>query len=375
MELTLDRSVLQEALAKTQGIIEKRTTSQVLSNVLIESSGDGQVTFTCTDYDVMWSGSLPAEVVEPGTVATCGKQMFEVVRTFAAGRVVLVTEDTTLKLRCGASEASFTTVETEDFPRLVLDRELDSFTMPKQLLREMIERCQFSISNDEARPALNGALFRVTKAADAGGLHLLMVTTDGHRLSKVERDLPGIGYGQTPAEAILHRKGIQELKKVLEGPEEEVEVAFDGGRDVLFSNDGGTLKVRQVDARYPNYEKVIPTSSDHRVGLPRDTVLQALRLCSSISAPKSSLTQFHFESGRLTITGSNPDLGAARQEIAVDFDGASTVIGFNYRYLMDILNAVPEDEPLMEFSDAGSQTLFRTGSDPGALYVVMPMRV
>ena len=333
----------------------------------------------------MWSGSLPAEIVEPGTVATCGKQMFEVVRTFADGRVVLVTEDTTLKLRCGASEASFTTVETEDFPRLVIERELDSFKMPKQLLKEMIERCQFSISNDEARPALNGALFRVTKATDAGGLHLLMVTTDGHRLSKVERDLPGVGYGQTPAEAILHRKGIQELKKVLEGPEEEgmrragrarrAEVAFDGGRDVLFSNDGGTLKVRQVDARYPNYEKVIPTSSDHRVGLPRDTVLQALRLCSSISAPKSSLTQFHFESGRLTITGSNPDLGAARQEIPVDFDGASTVIGFNFRYLMDILNAVPEDEPLMEFSDAGSQTLFRTDSDPGALYVVMPMRV
>ena len=107
MELTLDRAVLQDALAKTQGIIEKRTTSQVLSNVLIESSGDGQVSITCTDYDVMWSGTMPAEIVEPGTVATCGKQMFEVVRTFADGRVVMLTEDTTLKLRCGASEARY----------------------------------------------------------------------------------------------------------------------------------------------------------------------------------------------------------------------------------------------------------------------------
>jgi len=375
MEFTVDRSVFQEALAKTQGIIDRRTTSQVLSNVLIEASDDGFVCITCTDYDVMWSGKIPAEVTTSGSSATNGKQLYEAVRNFVDGRVVVRREDGWIRLVSGASQANFSVFPHEEFPRLSENADLETFTIPKQELKEMVELTQFSISNDEARPALNGAYFKVSKSADASGLHLAIVTTDGHRLSKVERDIPDISYSQTPADGIIHKKGITELRRTLDGADDKVEVGFVGNKEIIFKNDGGTLKVRQVDAKYPNYEKVIPTTCENKVSIPRDSFLHGLRLSSSITGTKTSLVKLSFESGRLVIVGTNPDLGEGKAETEIDFSGSAITIGFNSRYLLDIANVVREEQFLMEFTDSGSQALIRSPNDVGALYVVMPMRV
>ncbi len=375
MELTVDRSVFLESLSKTQGIIDRRTTSQVLSNVLIEAVADGQLTITCTDYDVMWSGTIPAEVSHAGTVATNGKQLYEAVRNFVDGRITITQEEPWLRLNCGASQAEFSIFPHEEFPRLQSDDDLETFTVSKSALREMLELTQFSISNDEARPALNGALFRVQKAADATGLNLTIVTTDGHRLSKVERRLEGISYGQTPSEGIIHKKGVQELRRTLDGTDDVVEVGFIGNKEVMFRNDGGTLKVRQVDAKYPNYEKVIPTGSDHRVSIPRAPFLQGLRLTSSITGSKTSLVKLNFSEGRVQVVGTNPDLGEGKAEAPIEFQGEEVTIGFNSRYLMDITSVLKDDAIVMEFSDPGSQALVRNPGDSGVLFVVMPMRV
>lgn len=375
MEFTVDRSVLLDTLAKTQGIIDKRTTTQVLSNVLMEVTEDGNVTVTCTDYDVMWSGAMAAEVTSPGIMATNGKQLFEAVRNFHDGRVVFATEGTEVKLVCGASQARFGTADTADFPRLAVDDAIETFALPKATLRALIEQTHFSISHDEARPALNGALFKVAALSSGEGVHLTLVTTDGHRLSKVERDLEGVSYSRLPSEGIIHRKGIGELRRTMDGSDETVELAFVDNREILFRNDAGTLKVRQVDARYPNFEKVIPSSSEFRVTIPREPFVQALRLTSSIAAGKTSLVKLNFQDGRVTIVGSNPDLGEGRAEIPVDYHGNDAAIGFNYRYLLDIAGVIDDDALVMEFTDAGSQVIVRSPSDDGVLYVVMPMRV
>jgi len=375
MEFTVDRSILLNALAKTQGIIDRKTTAQVLSNILLEATDDGQINITCTDYDVMWSGSIVAEVVEAGAVATNGKQFYETIRNFQDGRVVIQTIDSRIKLVCGASEATFTTFPEEDFPRLSEETDVETFKVPKDMLREMIDSCQFSLSNDEARPALNGAYFKVSKSSDATGIHLTMVTTDGHRLSKVERDLQGVGYAQTPADGIIHKKGIQELRRTIGGEDEEIEIGFVDNREVLLRNDGGTLKVRQIDARYPNYEKVIPTTTQNAANVSKEALMGALRLSSSIAAPKTSLVKMHFEEGKLIVIGTNPDLGEGKAEIALDYAGPDITVGFNFRYLMDIASNLKDETLSVEFTDSGSQALFRNPSDKGLIYVVMPMRV
>jgi len=375
MEFTVDRSILQNALAKTQGIIDRKTTAQVLSNILLEATDDGQINITCTDYDVMWSGTIAAEVVEAGAVATNGKQFYETIRNFQDGRVVIRTVDSRIKLICGASEATFTTFPEEDFPRLSEETDVETFKIPKNVFREMIDSCQFSLSNDEARPALNGAYFRVSKSSDATGLHLTMVTTDGHRLSKVERDLQGVGYAQAPADGIIHKKGIQELRRTIGGEDEEIEIGFVDNREILLRNDGGTLKVRQIDARYPNYEKVIPTTTENTATVSREALMGALRLSSSIAAPKTSLVKMHFLSGKLVVIGTNPDLGEGKAEIALDYEGPDITVGFNFRYLMDIASNLKDETLSVEFTDSGSQALFRNPSDKGLIYVVMPMRV
>ena len=375
MEFTVDKTVLLDALSKTQGIIDRRTTSQVLSNVLIEALSDGFMRLTCTDYDVMWAGTIPAEVTTAGAVATNGKQFFEAVKNFMGGRVEVVTEDNWVRMKCGGSQANFSTFPHEEFPRLTEEEDLETFDIPKSLIRELIDFTQFSISNDEARPALNGAFFRVTKAADASGLHLTFVSTDGHRLSKVERSLEGANYTQTPAEGIIHKKGISELRRTLDGDSETVSVGFIGNKEIVFRNDGGVLKVRQVDAKYPNYEKVMSTGSEHKISIPRNIFLQGLRLSTSITGSKTSLVKLSFEDGRLMIIGTNPDLGEGKAEAPIEYSGPNVMIGFNSRYLMDITSAIGDENFVMEFSDSGSQALLKSPSDSGTLFVVMPMRV
>jgi DNA polymerase-3 subunit beta len=291
------------------------------------------------------------------------------------GRVVVHTDEGWIRLVSGASQANFSTFPHEEFPRLLENDDIETFSIPKRHLKEMIELTQFSISNDEARPALNGAYFKVSKSADASGLHLALVTTDGHRLSKVERDIPDISYSQTPADGIIHKKGILELKRTMDGPDDSVEIGFVGKKEIVFKNDGGTLKVRQVDAKYPNYEKVIPTTCENKISIPRDSFLHGLRLSSSITGTKTSLVKLNFEAGKLLIVGTNPDLGEGKAETPIDFSGSPITIGFNSRYLLDIANVVREDQFLMEFTDSGSQALIRSPKDLGALYVVMPMRV
>ena len=373
LELEIERNSFLSTLYKAQGVVDKKSTVNVLSHLLIEPSPDG-LKLTGTDYDVVLEANLDARVLHGGSACVNGKSLFDVVKSLDTPMIHLQVLDTHwVEIKAGRSKFKLAGINPTDFPELRSPDEVVWFGIARGTIKDLIEKTAFSVSGDETRMNLNGVFFKVDPT-DGGRANLTMVSTDGHRLSKVETTADVNGYDGQAYQAIIHKKGVQEMRRLLEDEYEFIEVGFARGF-ILFRAGGTTFTVRQIEDTYPDYERVIPPDPDAKTSVNRADMISAIRRIAVLTSSKTSILKMEIADGRMAFTTSNPDYGEGRDEIDVQYDGAPLVIGFNYIYLLDVLNVLRSEQVTLSCNDAFSPTVITSDDEPGARFVVMPMRI
>lgn len=376
MKLSIPQNELQKGLARIQSIVEKRNTMPILANALIEATkgkgkSSGALSLAATDLEVGIRGSHPAEVETAGAVTASAKKLFEIVRELPDEPVkISVSANSYLDIRCARAQFSLAGSSAEEYPTLPSFSSDDTATVQSLLLGEMIEKTIYAASTDETRYNLNGVYLEIL---DETG-KLRMVATDGHRLAYVDRTL-GADVGGLAAGVIIPRKGLVELKRLLdEDDADEVEIGFEGNSGVAKKGEV-TLFMRLIEGEFPKYQQVVPSEIKSQLVIEAGGLTHALRRVALLSAERSRAVKFELTSGRLSLSSNNPDLGEAREELDVDYAGEDLTIAFNARYVMDALNAIRAKEIRLGFQDTLSPARIIPTDDDDTLAVVMPMRV
>jgi len=368
MELRIAKDELARAVGSAQGIVPKKSTMPILSNILLDARQGGEFVLAATDLDVSVKIDSRADVSRPGSVTVAAKNIYDIVKNLPGPTVQLKKLDNHyVEVVSGRVQYRIVGMAAEEFPKIPDMAAEKMLTMDPSLLKEMIDKTLYSVSTDETRYVLNGVYMEPT----ADGLNV--VSTDGHRLSLCTRKVPGAGDALKRA-VILPRKGLQELRRMLDDAEGDVQLGFRESHAVARRG-GVSLVMRLIDGRFPDYKQVVPAQTERRVKIARGVVLESLKRISLVSSDRSNSVKLELGKDLLKISSQNPDLGEATEEIPVDYSGIDLKIGFNARYLMDAVQAVTADPVSLEFNDELSPGLIRGAEDHSYACVVMPMRI
>jgi DNA polymerase-3 subunit beta len=379
MKVTLERAALLKALGHVHRVVERRTTIPILSNVLLRAE-DQSLVLKATDLDLEMTERLAAEVAQKGAVTLPAHILYDIVRKLPDGSQVTLEADGEqghLLLRSGRSRFQLQSLPESDFPDLAAGDIGHGFTLAAADLERLIDKTQFAISNEETRYYLNGIFLHTIEAG--GQTVLRAVATDGHRLARVEIVAPEGSVGMPGV--IIRRKAVAEVQKLVEdlGGEVRLEISPTKARFSFGDATGGAGQVvltsKLIDGTFPDYVRVIPTGNDKKLVVDRDSFARAVDRVSTISSERGRAVKLAVADGKLTLSVTNPDSGSAVEELDADYDSTPLDIGFNARYLLDILGQLDGDAALFMFADPGSPTLVQDREGAAALYVLMPMRV
>lgn len=373
MKLQIEKKEFLALVARAQNIVEKRNTMPVLMNILLETESDKLKVFA-TDLEVSLTDQVDAEVLEPGKVAVNAKSLFEIVKELPEGKITLEKKDNNwLKITQNKSVFNIVGISPEEYPVFPTFVTKDFMKIESDVLSEMIEKTIYSVSNDETRYHLNGVFF--TKSTEGSEVVYRMVATDGHRLSLVDRKTSTENTGQTQNQGvIIPRKGLNEIKKILDSVDNSVDMAIEGSQ-LIIKNETTVLMIRLIEGKYPNYQQLIPQNLSENLVVNREALLSSLKRVSLLSNAKSKGVTLNITNNRLEITSNNPELGDAKEEIDVTYKGKEIKIGFNAKYILDVLGSMTDDTVQMELNDQLSPGLVRPFNDKSYTCVVMPMRI
>jgi DNA polymerase III subunit beta len=381
MELTVAKRDLLRLVTRMQGVAERKSTMPVLSNVLLAVEGPSVLRIAATDLYLAIAGKVTADVGKGGSVAVPAKDLLERVKMMPEGPIQLSTQDnSSTVIRAAGSARRYTLrgMPGDDFPPLPAPAEgAPTLALEVDVLQELIAKTHFSISTDETRAHLNSALF------EWDGDIVRMVTTDGHRLSKMEVKVSG---RQASATMLIPLKAIQELRRLCdevladpgkeakEGAKPQLQIT-QSGSSAFFQGGGTTFSVKLVDAQFPPYSQVIPQGSEKKVTVPRAAFADALRAVSIAASERTGGVKLALSKGTMRITSESPESGDGFDEVGVDYSGAPITIGFNAKYFLDVLAALTEDEVILGLSGELDPAVVRPSSERQFLAVVMPMRI
>jgi DNA polymerase III subunit beta len=382
MHVVVSKKDLLRTLARCQGVADRKSTMPVLGNVLLETTGADHLRLAATDLYLAVSGTIPAKLEKPGSVAVGARDLFERVRMMPDGEVVISTnESAATTIRAGGSARRYTLhgLPGEDFPALPQpDESAPVVTLTVATLGRLIAATHFSISTDETRLHLNSALFQWD------GETARMVTTDGHRLSKMEVRTKD---KQASASMLIPLKGVLELKRLCEEAQSDAKgdsaetpelTMVQSGPNAFFSLAGFQFSVKLVDAQFPPYQQVIPDTSERAIRAPRLAVADALRAVSLAASDRTGGVKLTLSGGKLRFESESPESGAGFDEVSVEYDGADMMLGFNARYFLDVLSAIEDDEVILGLSGELDPAVIRPGTESHThsyLAVIMPMRI
>jgi len=353
-------------LQQVTGIVERRHTLPILSNVLI-TAGGGHVDFLATDLEVQITSRAELDGGAEGAVTVGARKLFDILRALPADAdVSLEAKDNRMTVKAGKSRFNLQTLAAGDFPKMVEAKDASrTLTVPQNALKEALGLVQFAMAVQDIRYYLNGVLFSVDKNT------LRVVATDGHRLSFASRDL-GSDHGNV--EAILPRKTVIELIKLLGDTDEPVSIAM-GSNQVRFSFGGLEIVSKIVEGKFPDYQKVIPAQHKNQVSIDRATLAQSLNRAAILSNEKIRGVRLVFTKNALSIICTNNEQEEAEEGLALDYDGDLLDIGFNISYLLDVLNHVDSEQVSVTMGDSNSSALIQIPGRDDFKYVVMPMRI
>jgi DNA polymerase-3 subunit beta len=371
MKVTIERGELARALAHVHRVVERRNTIPILANVLIRAGKNG-IELKATDLDLEIVETVAAEVKQANSTTVPAHMLYDIVRKLPEGAQVELQSSGdrgSLQVRAGRSRFTLQTLPETDFPDLAAGDMPHRFKLASADLKRLVEKTQFAISTEETRYYLNGIYLHVVEEKAA---KLRAVATDGHRLAQFDLDAPKGAAGMPGV--IVPRKTVAEMQRLLEDAGEEAELELSAAK-IRFSLGSVTLTSKLIDGTFPDYRRVIPVGNDKSLVVDRNEFQAAVDRVSTVSSERGRAVKLSLESGKLTLSVTNPDSGSAVEELEVEYGADALDIGFNSRYLLDITQQIDGDKARLMLADPGSPTLMQDNEASGALYVLMPMRV
>ncbi|WP_174279563.1 DNA polymerase III subunit beta [Sphingomonas bacterium] len=371
MKATIERATLLKGLSHVQSVVERRNTIPILSNVLLEATDGGALRLMATDLDLQINEQVAAQVDQPGATTVSAHTLFDIARKLPDGaQVQLHAAEGRMAIRAGRYNSSLPTLPRDDFP-VIAEGELPTrFELPAETLKQIIDKTRFAISTEETRYYLNGIFLHSSE--EAGGAVLKAAATDGHRLARVTVKLPDGAAGMP--DVIVPRKCVAELRKLLDEVDGSVGVSLSGSK-VRFDLGQAVLTSKLIDGTFPDYSRVIPTGNDKILKLDPRGFAQGVDRVSTIANEKTRAVKMALDRDKVTLSVTSPENGTAAEEVPGEYTAQGFEIGFNSRYLLDILGQIDGDTVEVHLADAAAPTLIRENDKAPALYVLMPMRV
>lgn len=373
MKIQVDKKEFLNLISKAQNVVEKRNTMQVLVNVLLETKTN-ILKIYATDLEVSLTDEISCQVKEEGKAVINAKSLFDILKELPDGLVSFEKKKNHwIEISKGKSVFNIVGLNPEEYP-VFPTLSTDKFTkINSTTLSEMIEKTIYSVSNDETRYHLNGVFFE--KHVKDQKTYFRMVATDGHRLSLVDREVESVSQNfDLGSGIIIPKKGLNELKKILDFTEGDLEMAVEGAQ--LIVRTGKTyLFIRLIEGKYPNYQQLIPQNLKLSLEVPRENLLASLKRVSLLSNQKSKGVTFSLTDGKMEITSNNPEMGDAREDIEINYKGEDLKIGFNARYVLDVLSSFNDDNLSISLNDQLSPGLIKPALDNDYKCIVMPMRI
>jgi DNA polymerase-3 subunit beta len=365
MKVSATREQLLGPLQSVIGVVERRQTMPILSNVLLVARNN-KLSVTGTDLEVELVAASDVTVQQPGDITVGGRKLLDIVRTLPEKTNVMLTrEGDKVVLKGGRSRFSLSSLPAAEFPVIEDIHALQTLTLTRKDCRRLIDKTHFAMAQQDVRYYLNGTLF------ETDGKTLRAVATDGHRLSLCEAQL--VTAAKEPQQIILPRKGVLELQRLVDG-DGQIEISI-GSNHIRVQIAEVRFTSKLIDGKFPEYSRVIPANAPHIMTTSRDALRQALQRTSILSNEKYRGVRLTFGKNLLTIQAHNPEQEEAEDQLEVGFEGEEIEIGFNVTYLLDALAAIEHDTVQVGLTDANSSCLIRAPDDSTNRYVVMPMRL
>lgn len=377
MKLRMGREELLTGLQRVQGVVEKRNTMPILSNILIEAKQEG-VEIVATDLEIGMRGHYKATVEKPGGITVSARKLYEIIKELAVGEIEIASgENNWTTIHAGKSQFKIVGLPSTDYPALPTIEREGLIPLAGAGFLELIRKTLFAAGDNDARYILNGLL--VTLITSEKKTILRLVGTDGHRLAVAEQEVGKAGAKGAPQEikAIIPKKAAHEMQRLLEeGGDGEPLIGFTKNL-MIFRKSGLLLTSRLMEGNYPNYQQVIPKEKESggKIGVNRGELESALRRVSVLSRDKASAVKVSFAHGQMTLFSSNPDLGEATEELPARYEGEALITGFNARYLLDVLGVMDGETISLQMDNPLSPCLIQESDSPGFKCVVMPIKI
>ncbi|MET0269700.1 MAG: DNA polymerase III subunit beta [Sphingomonas sp.] len=370
MKATIERATLLRGLSHVQSVVERRNTIPILSNVLMEATADGKLKLMATDLDLQIVETIAADVATPGAITVSAHTLFDIARKLAEGsQVQLTAADGKMQIVAARSRFNLSTLPRDDFP-VIAEGELPTgFELPAETLKQIIDKTRFAISTEETRYYLNGIFLHV---ADGDKPVLKAAATDGHRLARVTVAMPEGAAGMP--DVIVPRKCVAELRKLLDEADGAIAISLSATK-IRFEMGNAILTSKLIDGTFPDYSRVIPTGNDKLLKIDPKSFMEGVDRVATIASEKTRAVKMTLDRDRITLSVTSPENGTAAEEVPGDYAAQGFEIGFNARYLLDILGQIEGDSVEVHLADAAAPTLIRENDKAPALYVLMPMRV
>jgi DNA polymerase-3 subunit beta len=372
MKFVIQKSDLVSGLQRIQNIVQSRSTMPILSNVRLETDKDGIQLFA-TDLEIGLQDRIPAEIQESGKITVSARKFYEIAKELKEEQIRVESKNhQQIVIHSGKSSFKLRGLSAEEYPSFPEIKETGKITLPSGLLLEMIKKTSYAVSSDLTRLSLNGVLLHLPANRKKS---IERVATDGHRLSMVERKLPSGKESKQGIKVIVPKKAINELKKYLDdGDHGDLEIIISENH-IAFQEGSYILLSRLIDAKFPNYEDVIPKENPNSLILSRELFQGVIRRVSILSDEKTNAIQLSLRKGELLVSSNNPEIGEASESLPTDYQDADIDVGFNVRYMQDITSAFQGEEVRILLGDPLSPTRIEDPSDQGFLGVIMPMRI
>jgi DNA polymerase-3 subunit beta len=375
MKVRIERDELLTGLQRVQGVVEKRNTMPILSNILLEAKHDG-AEIVATDLEIGMRGHYKATVVKTGGVTISARKLFEIIKELPSGEIELTAGDNNwTTIQAGKSQFKVVGLPSAEYPALPAIEREGLTPLSGDGLLELIRKTLFAAGDNDARYILNGLLVSLVVTDKKTALRL--VGTDGHRLAVAEQEVGKAGSKGGPQEikAIIPKKAAQEMRRLLEeGGDGEPLIGFTKNL-MIFRKSGLLLTSRLMEGNYPNYQQVIPKEGGKKISVNRAELESALRRVSVLSKDKANAVKVSFGSGKMILFSSNPDYGEATEELPARYEGEALSTGFNARYLLDVFSVMDGESISLQMETPLSPCLIQESESPGFKCVVMPIKI
>lgn len=372
MKFEIERNIFLKGLNLIQGIIEKKKTLPILSNVLIEAIND-KITLTATDLEIGITSEYNSQVINNGKITVSAKKLFEIVKELPNNNIILESkENDWIELKCGNAKFNIVALSSDEYPFINNTTPTNKFKITAKLLKIMIEKTFNSISNDESKYNLNGSYLH--KVDINNQKYIRIVSTDGHRLSLFQNEFNFENNQMLNDGVIIPRKGIIELKKITDNYDDDLDIYFIDN-SMIVKNPETTLIMRLINGNFPDYNRVIPKNLNNFAKINTDTFLHTLKRISILANEKSRGVNIILNKNKLEITSSNPEFGDATDFIDINYNGPEISVGFNSKYLLDVLNNISTKSIKFYISDNISPCLIMSDESNDYQTVIMPMKL